>query len=96
VRAGDRLRLRAAVAAEFGPDAGKSKQRSIVVEREPDDVRLLGLRVWLRAYSEKLLAGTRHRFIARQLGLGHISEDGCHRFGELAAPRPSLIDVAHE
>jgi hypothetical protein len=48
VGTGERLRLCAAIALEFGPDAGKGEQRPIIVEREPDDVLLLGLRVRLR------------------------------------------------
>src|SRR5262245_45352777 len=47
MRPGDRLRLRAAVSLELGPDAGEHEQRSAVVERKPDDVLLLGLRVHL-------------------------------------------------
>jgi hypothetical protein len=31
VRAGDRLRLRATVSAEFGPDAGEGEQRTVVI-----------------------------------------------------------------
>ena len=47
VRAGDRLGLRATVALEFGPDAGKSKQRSVIAQGEPDNVLFLGQRVRL-------------------------------------------------
>jgi len=38
VRAGDRLRLGAPVAFEFGPDAREGEQRSVLVEGEPNDV----------------------------------------------------------
>jgi hypothetical protein len=48
MRAGDRFRFRPAVALELGPDAGEAGQRPIVIDREPDDVLLFGLRVRLR------------------------------------------------
>ena len=48
MRAGDRLRLGATVALELGPDAGEGDQRPVVIQREPDDVLLLGLGVRLR------------------------------------------------
>ena len=44
MRAGDRLRLGATVALELGPEPAEGEQRSVFVERKPDDV-LLGLRV---------------------------------------------------
>jgi hypothetical protein len=46
MRTGDRLRLRAAIAVEFSPDARKTKQRAAFIERKPDHVLFLGLRVW--------------------------------------------------
>jgi hypothetical protein len=45
MRSGDRLRLRATVAIERGPDASKREQGPVLIEREPDDILLLGLRV---------------------------------------------------
>jgi len=42
-----RYRLRAPIALEFGPDASKARQRSIIIDREPDDILLLSLRVRL-------------------------------------------------
>ena len=39
---------RPSIAFELGPDAGEGGQRSIVIEREPDDVFFLGLGVRLR------------------------------------------------
>jgi len=48
VRSGNRLRLRAAVSFELGPDTGEAEQRPAVVEREPNNILLLGLRVRLR------------------------------------------------
>jgi hypothetical protein len=48
VRAGDRLRLGATIAFEFGPDTGECKQRAIIIERKPDDILLFGLRIRLR------------------------------------------------
>jgi len=36
--AGDRFRLRAAVALEFGPDVGEREQRPVFVQGEPDHV----------------------------------------------------------
>jgi len=47
VRAGDRLRLGATIAFEFGPDTGERERRAILIEREPDDILLFGLRVRL-------------------------------------------------
>jgi hypothetical protein len=55
VRAGDWLRLGPTVAAEFGPDTGKSKQRPVIVEREPDKSFFLVSGFGTGAYSEKLL-----------------------------------------
>ena len=48
VRAGDRLRLGATVALELGPEPAEGEQRSVVVQREPNDVLLFRFRVWLR------------------------------------------------
>src|SRR6185436_15007913 len=48
MRAGDRFRFRPTVALELGPDAGKAGQRPVVVDREPDNVLLFGLRIRLR------------------------------------------------
>src|SRR5258708_18087437 len=48
VRAGDRLRLGAAITPEFGPDTCEGGQRSVVVEREPNNVLFLGLPIRLR------------------------------------------------
>ena len=48
VRAGDRFRFRPTIALELGPDAGEAGQRPIIINREPDDVLFLGLRVRLR------------------------------------------------
>jgi hypothetical protein len=47
VRSGDRLGLRATVALELGPDAREGRQRTVIVEREPDHILLLGFRVRL-------------------------------------------------
>jgi hypothetical protein len=47
MRAGNRFRFRPAVALELGPDASKAGQRSVVIDREPDDVLLFGLGVRL-------------------------------------------------
>ena len=47
VRAGDRFRFRP-IALELGPDAGEAGQRPIIINREPDDILFLGLRVRLR------------------------------------------------
>ena len=44
MRSGNRFRFRAAVPSEFGPNAGEAEQRPAFIEREPDDVLLLGLR----------------------------------------------------
>jgi len=46
--AGDRLGLCAAVALVLGPDTGEGRERSIIIEPEPDDVFLfgLGVRLW--------------------------------------------------
>jgi hypothetical protein len=41
------FRLGTAVALELGPDPAESRQRPIIVEREPDDVLLLGRRIGL-------------------------------------------------
>jgi hypothetical protein len=51
----------AALALEFGPNAGEREQRSAVIEGEPNHVLFLGLRVRLGAYSAKLFTGTRQR-----------------------------------
>ena len=45
MRAGNRLRLGAAVALELGPDTGEGCQRSIIAEGEPDYILFLVLRV---------------------------------------------------
>src|SRR6267378_6128845 len=55
VRAGDRLQLCAAAALELGPQAAEGEQRSIIVERKPDDILLAGLRVRLRAHIQRSL-----------------------------------------
>src|SRR6201994_4692264 len=39
MRAGNRLRLRAAVSLELCPDAGEAEQRPAVIQCEPDDIR---------------------------------------------------------
>src|SRR6516225_5526793 len=53
MRARDRLRLGATVAAERGPDAGEGEQRPVIGERKPHHVLLLGLWVWLwRVFGE--------------------------------------------
>jgi hypothetical protein len=62
VRAGERLRLGATIAFEFGPDTGERKRRAIIIEREPDDIPLLVSGFGSGAYSAKLLNGTRQRF----------------------------------
>src|ERR1019366_911615 len=36
------------IALELGPDAGEGEQRPVIIEREPDDVLLAGVRVRLR------------------------------------------------
>ena len=55
MRAGDRFRFRSAVALEVGPDAGEAGQGPIIIDREPDDVFLLGLRIRLRrVFSEAI------------------------------------------
>src|ERR1700757_5162096 len=48
MRSRDRLRLSPPVIVEGRPDASKGEQRPIFIEREPDHVLLLGLRVRLR------------------------------------------------
>jgi hypothetical protein len=48
MRAGDRLRLRAAVALEFCADPGKRRQRPIVAEGKPDNILFLGRGVRFR------------------------------------------------
>jgi hypothetical protein len=48
------------VALELGPHASERRQRSVVVEGEPDHVLLFSLRVRLGAYSAKLLNGIKH------------------------------------
>jgi len=42
---GDGLRLGATIAFEFGPDSGEREWRAIIIEREPHDILLFGLRV---------------------------------------------------
>jgi len=42
---GDGLRLGATIAFEFGPDPGEREWRAIIIEREPHDILLFGLRV---------------------------------------------------
>src|SRR5213075_267548 len=48
VRPGYRLRLRAPVALELGPNAREAGQRPIIIDCEPDHIFLLGLRIGLR------------------------------------------------
>ena len=62
VRAGDWLGLGPAVAFELCPDAGEGRQRSIVVQGEPDDVLFLRLRIGLWSVFRKAVESTRHRF----------------------------------
>src|SRR4051794_23192740 len=57
MRAGDWLGLRPSVALELGPDAGEGEERPVVVEREPDDVFLSGLRVWLWSVLREAVGG---------------------------------------
>jgi hypothetical protein len=47
VRPGDRFRFGAAVAFELGPDARKGKKGTVLIDSEPDDILLAGLRVRL-------------------------------------------------
>ena len=47
MRPWDRLRLGAAVASEFRPDADEREQRPVIIEREPDDILLFRLGVQL-------------------------------------------------
>ncbi len=65
MRTGYRLRLGATVAPEFGPDATERRERSVIVEREPDHVFLFGPRVWLR----RIFAEAIERHQAPVLGL---------------------------
>jgi len=65
VRPRYRLRLRAPVALELGPDAGKGRQRAVVIQRGPDHVLFLRLGVRLRGVLGK--AVERHQTAA--LGL---------------------------
>src|ERR1700694_1277949 len=46
--AGDRFRLRAAVASVLGPHAGESEERPTIIERKPNDVFLAALRIPVR------------------------------------------------
>jgi hypothetical protein len=62
VWARDRLRLRATVTVELGPDAGEGEQGLVVIEGEPDHVLFLVTGLGSGAYSAKLLTGTRQRF----------------------------------
>jgi hypothetical protein len=61
---GDRFGLGATVAFELGPDASERGQRSVVVEREPDQTTSFFLVSGFGsgAYSAKLLNGTKQRF----------------------------------
>ena len=51
VRPRDRLRLGATVAFELGPEPAEGEQRSVLIEREPDDVLFAGRRRSARARS---------------------------------------------
>ena len=44
---GDGLRLGATITFEFGPYPGEREWLAIIIEREPDDILLLGLRIGL-------------------------------------------------
>jgi hypothetical protein len=57
VRAGDRLRLGAAITFEFSPDPREGEQWSLVIAREPDDILLFGLGVRLRRILRKTVGG---------------------------------------
>ena len=48
MRARDWLRLGAPIALELSPEPAEGEQRSVVVQREPNDVLLFRFRVWLR------------------------------------------------
>ena len=50
MRPRDRLGLCAAITIERGPYSSKGEQRSVVIEREPDDILFLGLGIGSRAY----------------------------------------------
>jgi hypothetical protein len=56
VRPRNRLRFRAPLSLELGPDAGEAGQRPIIVDSEPDDVLFLGLGVRFRRTSPKGIA----------------------------------------
>jgi len=62
VRAGDRLRLRAAIAVERRPDASERKQRTILIQREPHHVFFLGFRVRLGRVFGEAIGRTKQRF----------------------------------
>ena len=61
MRAGDRLRLGATVALELGPEPAEGEQRSVFVERKPDESFFLVSGFVSGTYSAKLLAGTKQR-----------------------------------
>src|SRR5689334_22108456 len=62
VRAGDRLRLGAAVSLELGPDAREGKEWPLIVQGEQTTSFFFVSGLGSGAYSAKLFAGTRQRF----------------------------------
>jgi hypothetical protein len=82
VRAGDRLRLGATIAFEFGPESAEGEQRAVIIEREPDDVLLLGLWVRLRRILRKAICwdkATALRFEPAPLTRASIPLDAIRR-----------------
>jgi hypothetical protein len=89
MRAGDRLRLGAAVASKFGPDPSEREQRPVLIERGPQvhverEPHHVLPRFGSGAYSAKLFAGTRHRFSG--LGQPRLCGDAMLRILVTGAP----------
>jgi hypothetical protein len=88
VRAGDRLRLRAPVAFELGPDTSEGGEGPIVVEGEPDDV-LLGLWVRLR----RVFGEAVHRHQAAILRLQPAAPVRQRRVADIGDRRPASAPI---
>ena len=72
MRAGDRLRLGAAITGERRPDAGEGEERPVVRAQNQTTSFFFVSAFGSGAYSAKEFAGIRHRFS----GFSHIRQSG--------------------
>ena len=92
VRSGDRPRLGAPATLERCPDASERRQRPVIIEREPDDILFLRLRVRLRPLQRRRTLGLPPA--GRRLGVGQGFEP-CATGGDLPTPGAARAASAH-